>query len=317
LNFGDILAALLDPHMERNPPMSARLKTAIYLPNFGPFGDARAIADLARDAESAGWDGFFLWDHIVERDDAGNPLPCADPLLALTAAAMQTSSIMLGTTVTPLPRRRPHKLARETVTLDRLSNGRLILGVGIGLGKSEWDHLGEETDLRSRGDMLDEGLDILTGLWSGAPFQFDGDHYHVEQVQFLPPPFQQPRIPIWVGGNWPNKRPFRRMARWDGMFPLFDVYGPERETAFAEAVAFVQAERERLSLHTPFDVIKMGWLPGNDPAEAAAHLHAAAKACATWWLELMMPEVYGLSPTDPQAYPVLRNRVMQGPPATA
>jgi alkanesulfonate monooxygenase SsuD/methylene tetrahydromethanopterin reductase-like flavin-dependent oxidoreductase (luciferase family) len=295
--------------------MSTRLKTAVYLPNHGPFGDARIIADLARDAESAGWDGFFLWDHIAECDEDGGSLPCTDPWLALTAAAMQTTSIILGTTVTPLPRRRPHKLARETVTLDRLSSGRLILSVGIGLGKIEWDHLGEETDLRSRGSMLDEGLNILTGLWSGEPFQFEGEHYHIEQTQFLPPPFQQPRIPIWVGGTWPNKRPFRRMARWDGMFPLFDVYGPEQEPVFAEAVAFVLAERERLGLNEPFDVIKMGMSPGDDPAEAAARINPAVKAGATWWLELLMAEVYGFSPTDPQAYTVLRTRVMQGPPA--
>jgi len=295
--------------------MSAKLKTAIYLPNHGPFGNARTIANLARDAESAGWDGFFLWDHIAEQDEAGGSLPCADPWLALTAAAMQTTSIILGTTVTPLPRRRPHKLARETVTLDRLSKGRLILSVGIGGGKIEWDHLGEETDLRSRGRMLDEGLDILDGLWSGEPFQFDGEHYHIEQAQFLPPPFQQPRIPIWVGGVWPNKRPFRRMARWDGMFPLFNVYGPEQEPVFAEAVVFVQAERERLGLNESFDVIKMGMSPGDESAEAAARINAATKAGATWWLELLMPEVYGLSPTDPQAFTVLRTRVMQGPPS--
>ena len=295
--------------------MSTRLKTAIYLPNYGPFGDAHVIADLARDAESAGWDGFFLWDHIAAHNDADGSLSCTDPWLALTAAAMQTTSIMLGTTVTPLPRRRPHKLARETVTLDRLSGGRLILSVGIGLGQSEWDHLGEETDQRSRGRMLDEGLDILAGLWSGEPFQFDGEHYHIEQAQFLPTPFQQPRIPVWVGGFWPNKRPFRRMACWDGMFPLFDLHGPEQETVFAEAVAFVQAQRERLGLNEPFDVIKMGMTPDNDPAEAAALLNSAAKAGATWWLELLMPEVYGLSPTDPQAYTVLRTHMIQGPPA--
>ena len=295
--------------------MSARLKTAVYLPNYGPFGDARAIADLARDAESAGWDGFFVWDHIAPHDDEGVSLPCTDPWLALTAAAIQTTSILLGTTVTPLPRRRPHKLARETVTLDRLSNGRLILGVGIGLGQGEWDHLGEETDLRSRGRMLDEGLDILAGLWSGEPFQFEGEHYHIEQAQFLPPPLQQPRIPVWVGGLWPNKRPFRRMARWDGMFPLFDVFGPQQEPVFAEAVAFVQSERQRLGLDEPFDVIKMGMSPGDDPAEAAARINSASRAGATWWLELLMPEVYGLSPTDTQAYTVLRARVLQGPPA--
>jgi alkanesulfonate monooxygenase SsuD/methylene tetrahydromethanopterin reductase-like flavin-dependent oxidoreductase (luciferase family) len=294
--------------------MSAKLKTAIYLPNFGPFGDARVIADLARDAESAGWDGFFLWDHIATYDDDGGSLPHTDPWLALTAAAMQTTSIILGTTVTPLPRRRPHKLARETVTLDRLSRGRLILGVGIGLGKREWDHLGEETDLRSRGRMLDEGLEILAGLCSGKPFQFDGEHYHIEQAQFLPPSFQQPRIPVWVGGEWPHKRPFRRMARWDGMFPLFNVWGLEQEPVFSEAVAFVEAERERLGLNEPFDVIKMGMSPGDDPAEAADRINSAAKVGATWWLELLMPEAYDFNPTDPQSFTVLRTRVMQGPP---
>ena len=282
------------------------MKFGIYLPNFGPFGDARVVAELAREAESTGWDGFFLWDHIALHGDDGVSLPHSDPWLALTAAAMQTTTIILGTTVTPLPRRRPHKLARETVTLDRLSSGRLILSVGIGLGKREWDHLGEETNLRSRGRMLDEGLEILTGLWSGEPFHFDGDHYHIEQAQFLPQPFQQPRIPVWVGGEWPNKRPFRRMARWDGMFPLFNVWGPEQEAVFAEAVDFVQAERERLGLNGPFDVIKMGMSPVDDPAEATARINSAAKAGATWWLELLMPEVYDFNPTDPHAFTVLR-----------
>jgi alkanesulfonate monooxygenase SsuD/methylene tetrahydromethanopterin reductase-like flavin-dependent oxidoreductase (luciferase family) len=162
--------------------------------------------------------------------------------------------------------------------------------------------------------MLDEGLEILVGLWSGDPFQYDGEHYHIEQAHFLPTPLQQPRIPIWVGGSWPFKRPFHRMARWDGMFPLFDVFGPEQEPVFAEAVASVRAERDRLGMTGPFDVIKMGMSPGDDPAEAAARANAAIGAGATWWLELLMPEVYGLSPTDPQAYEFLRTRVMQGPP---
>lgn len=295
--------------------MTTRLKTAVYLPNHGPFGDARVIADLARDAESSGWDGFFLWDHIAEQSEAGVMVPCADPWVALTAAAMQTTVIKLGTTVTPLPRRRPHKLARETVTLDHLSNGRLILSVGIGGGKLEWDHLGEETDLRTRGQMLNEGLDVLVGLWSGEPFNFNGEHYHIEQMQFLPPSFQQPHIPVWVGGFWPNKKPFQRMARWDGMFPLFSVYGPEQEPVFVEAVAYVKAEREQLGLSEPFDVIKMGMSPGDDPSEAAAIIEPAINAGATWWLELLMPEVYGFDPTDPKAFSVMRNRVLQGPPS--
>jgi alkanesulfonate monooxygenase SsuD/methylene tetrahydromethanopterin reductase-like flavin-dependent oxidoreductase (luciferase family) len=186
--------------------------------------------------------------------------------------------------------------------------------VGIGGGKIEWKYLGEETDLQTRGCMLDEGLDVLVGLWSGEHFQFDGEHYHIQQAHFLPTPVQKPRIPIWVGGFWPNKRPFRRMASWDGMFPLFEVFGPEQEPVIAEAVAFVQDERERLGLNGPFDVIKMGMSPGDDPEEASAHINSAAKAGATWWLELLMPEVYGLYHTDPAAFDVLRNRVLQGPP---
>lgn len=295
--------------------MSPRLKTALYLPNYGPFGDARTVADLTRDAESAGWDGFFLWDHIAPLNDDEDPVACADPWLALTAAAMQTTTITLGTTVTPLPRRRPQVLARETVTLDRLSKGRLVLGVGIGGGKSEWDHLGEETDLRTRGDMLDEGLEVLVGLWSGEPFEFDGEHYHIEGAEFLPPPIQGKRIPVWVGGVWPNKHPFHRMARWDGMFPLFNVFGPEQEPVFAEAVAFVKAVRKHLGLTEPFDVIKMGMTPGNDPSEAALILNPAVEAGATWWLELLMPEVYGKSPNDPKAHSILRRRVLEGPPS--
>ena len=295
--------------------MADKLKTAVYLPNHGPFGDARTIADLARDAEVAGWDGFFIWDHIAERDEAGTSLPCADPWVSLAAAAIQTTSITLGTTVTPLPRRRPHKLARETVTLDRLCGGRLVLSVGIGGGPLEWDNLGEETDLPCRGRMLDEGLEVLAGLWSGEPYHFKGEHYQVKGAHFLPKPIQEPRIPVWVGGVWPNKRPFRRMARWDGMFPLFNVFGPEQEPVFTEAVAFVKAERERLGLDEPFDVIKMGMTPADDPAEAAARIEPAREAGATWWLELLMAEVYGLYPTDPKAFQVLHDRVVQGPPS--
>ena len=128
----------------------------IYLPPFGPYSDARVLADLARDAEQTGWDGFFLWDHIAPAPDW--PKPMVDPWIALTAVALNTQTIQFGPMVTPLPRRRPWKYARETVSLDRLSGGRLIAGVGIGLGDQEWDRLDEETDIKTRGAMLDEGI---------------------------------------------------------------------------------------------------------------------------------------------------------------
>ena len=134
------------------------MKFGIYLPNFGSYGEARVLANLAQDAENSGWDGFFIWDHI-----AGLTLPMVDPWVALAAIAVTTHRIRIGTTVTPLPRRRPWKLAREAVSIDHLSGGRLTLGVGIGGGESEWAHLGEQPDLKKRGAMLDEALSVLVG----------------------------------------------------------------------------------------------------------------------------------------------------------
>jgi alkanesulfonate monooxygenase SsuD/methylene tetrahydromethanopterin reductase-like flavin-dependent oxidoreductase (luciferase family) len=190
---------------------------AIDTPNFGDFADAQVLADLAREAEQAGWDGFFLWDHI----GAGWEVPIGDPWVQMAAMAMTTERIKLGTLVTPVPRRRPWKLAREAVTLDQLSNGRLILGVGIG-GDSghEFSCFGESPDDKLHGAMLDEGLDVLTGLWTGEPFSYQGAHYRIDGARFLPTPVQTPRIPIWVAGIWPHPRPFRRAARWDGVCAL-------------------------------------------------------------------------------------------------
>jgi alkanesulfonate monooxygenase SsuD/methylene tetrahydromethanopterin reductase-like flavin-dependent oxidoreductase (luciferase family) len=178
--------------------------------------------------------------------------------VALSAIAMTTERITIGTTVTPLPRRRPWKLAREAVSVDRLSGGRMVLGVGIGLGVHEWDHLGEETDQRTRGAMLDEGLDIITGLWFGKPFSYAGDHYQIAEAHFQPTPVQQPRIPVWVGGLWPNKAPMRRAARWDGVFPLLGMepMDPDEELArFRECVAYVNDQRAQQAI-TGFDLMQ-------------------------------------------------------------
>jgi len=284
------------------------MQYGIYLPNFGPYGDARVLAGLARDAENAGWDGFFLWDHV-----AGYSLPFVDPWVALTAVALNTQRIRIGTTVTPLPRRRPWKLARETVSLDHLSGGRLTLSVGIGLGQAEWDDLGEETDLKKRGAMLDEALDVLVGLWSGEPFSYAGQHYHVAQAHFLPKPLQQPRIPIWVGGFWPNKAPFRRAAKWDGMFPLFQTDDEAEELAQLEkAVAYVKARRPQ---DQPFDVLCVGMTPGAEPARAVATVEHYLQRGATWWMEMIAPFMGGKGLDDAE-WPVeaMRERVLQGPP---
>jgi alkanesulfonate monooxygenase SsuD/methylene tetrahydromethanopterin reductase-like flavin-dependent oxidoreductase (luciferase family) len=228
---------------------------------------------------------------------------------------MRTARVRIGTTVTPLPRRRPWKLARETVSIDRLSGGRLILGVGIGGGEAEWDHLGEETDLRTRGAMLDEALDVLVGLWQGEPFSYDGQFYHVKDATFTPRPVQRPRIPIWVGGFWPHKAPFRRAARWDGMFPLFQFDSDEAELdQFKAAMAYVEARRES---DAPFDVIAMGVTPGEGD-DQAQQVRAYQTAGATWWLELIAPFRFdrGLD-EEPWPLAAMRERVCQGPPVTS
>ena len=193
---------------------------ALALPNGGECGDPRILADLAALAEISGWDAVLLEDYICYTNSAYFSLPGSptyDPWVALAAMALLTKHIRLGTSVTPLPRRHPWKLARETVTLDHLSQGRLILGVGSGDLRDRGFMLqGETLDARQRAELLDEGLEILVGLWSGIPFSYQGQHYTIDDVTFLPRPAQSPRIPIWVGGGWPHPGPTQRAVRWDG-----------------------------------------------------------------------------------------------------
>ncbi len=182
-----------------------------------PAGDARVAADFAFEAEQAGWDGFFMWE----------PVWGIDAWVSLTAAAMRTQRIRLGTMLTPMSRMRPWKLASETVTLDHLSNGRVILSVGLGAVDTGFAEFGEVTDRKTRAELLDEGLDILTGLWRGQPFSYEGKHYHIKPTQFFPPPtpVQQPRIPIWVVGAWRREtatrreKSMQRALRYDGLLP--------------------------------------------------------------------------------------------------
>jgi alkanesulfonate monooxygenase SsuD/methylene tetrahydromethanopterin reductase-like flavin-dependent oxidoreductase (luciferase family) len=284
------------------------VRYGLYLPNFGAFGEARAVAELARDAEGAGWDGLFLWDHVARdcRTDV------VDPWVALSAAAMVTRRLRLGALVTPLARRRPWKLARETVSLDRLSGGRLVFGAGLGSGAaSEWERLGEETDPRVRAEKLDEGLAVLTGLWRGEPFGFDGRHHRVRDACFVPPPLQRPRPPVWIAGYWPNRAPLRRAARWDGMFPLFRETPPEDVRCLEAAVRYV---RERRRDAGPFDVVHLSHAgPDADPARAVAPY---AEAGATWWLERLTPDAFGSGWLETWPVARMHARVRAGPPRT-
>lgn len=280
------------------------MQYAIYMPPGDQFADPRLLADLAQEAEQAGWDGFFIWDHVV--------LGCSDrvldPWVGLSAVAMVTRRMRIGTMVTPIPRRRPWKLARETATLDRLSNGRLTLGVGTGLGAKEWDDLGEETSPKARGEMLDEALQVLTGLWRGESFSFQGKYYHVKDACFLPTPLQ-PRIPIWVGGFWPRKAPMRRAARYDGVYPLFDVWQePQKLERFKEAVAFVRAQRPAAET---FDILAIGGTRSSQDCEA---VRLYQEAGATWWMEAIDPWSFGWPNSGPWPVDEMRQRVRLGPP---
>ncbi|MEO7001598.1 MAG: LLM class flavin-dependent oxidoreductase [Ktedonobacterales bacterium] len=291
------------------------MQFGIALPPFGPCADLTTLANMAADAEEAGWDGIFLWDDITQE----KPIAIADTWIALAAIALRTRRLRLGATVTPLARRRPWKVARETITLDHLSQGRLIVGVGLGAGPAEFDDLGEEADPRVRAAMLDEGLDILAGLWSGEPFQHEGTHYHIRNAQFLPRPIQTPRIPIWVGGLWPGRAPFRRAARWDGVFPLgldlsfTEMMAPENVQA---VLSFVQEQRAHAGLaDKPFDVVHSGLSSGSDPQVDWALAQTYAAAGVTWWLEHLTPHRWAnVESGDEWPLEAMRQRIRLGPP---
>ncbi|MFP5298774.1 MAG: LLM class flavin-dependent oxidoreductase [Actinomycetota bacterium] len=198
------------------------MRFGLAVPNFADFSDVHLIQEVVTSAEASGWDGFFLWDHIA-RSSAWEPgLPFADVTVALTAVALATTRITFGTLVTPVPRRRPQKLAREFATLDRLSGGRVVLGVGIGSPvQDEFTAFGEQDDARTRGDILDESLEAIQRLWSGEPVDLDGEHVRIHTPPFLPTPLQRPRIPIWAAARWPSTgRTLRRARGLDGIVPI-------------------------------------------------------------------------------------------------
>jgi alkanesulfonate monooxygenase SsuD/methylene tetrahydromethanopterin reductase-like flavin-dependent oxidoreductase (luciferase family) len=278
------------------------MRFGIHTPNFGEFHDARVMADLAREAEDAGWDGYFIWDHVFWTWP--NNQPAADPWTLLTAMAAAAERIRIGPLVTPLPRRRPQTLARQTATLDRFSGGRLILGVGIG---GDWfgdySAFGETPDQKVHGEMLDEGLEVLAQAWSGEEFSFEGRHFAVREAQFLPKPIQEPRIPVWVAGMWPGTKPFRRAARWDGVFPLRKDDEPMQPQDHRAMISFIMEHRDSSA---PFDVVHGGNTPGDDYASASEIVAPYADAGVTWWLES-----FGSDATVEET----RKRIRQGPPS--
>jgi alkanesulfonate monooxygenase SsuD/methylene tetrahydromethanopterin reductase-like flavin-dependent oxidoreductase (luciferase family) len=279
------------------------MKFGMFLPNFGWFGDIGLLVDIAVEAEEAGWDGFFIWDHMVL--SINNPCEVVDPWIALSAIACAAKRMRIGTHITPLPRRRPWKLARESVTLDHLSRGRLILGVGIGTPPDpEFAAFSEETDVRIRAEKLDEGLEIVIGFWSGQPFSFSGKHYQVSSVTFLPQSYQKPRIPIWVGGCIPHAAPFKRAARFDGVAPVHTEW--PRQVSLQEledVLEIVWWERGNLE---DYDVVICGETTGTNPIHDRQKIEPWIGVGVTWWLE----DIHGLRAD----LDTLRERLRAGPP---
>jgi hypothetical protein len=267
-----------------------------------PTGDARTAAEFALQAEQSGWDGFFVWE----------PVWGIDAWISLTAAAMVTEHIKLGTMLTPLSRMRPWKLASETATLDNLSKGRVILAVGLGAVDTGFEDFDEITDRKTRAELLDEGLEILTNLWSGVPFGHAGKHYQVEITEktFQPPPapVQKPRIPIWVVGGWPSKKSMQRALRYDGLLPA--ILGEDGKvrldtiipSEILEMKQFIDTNRDQKN---PFDIILEGQTPGDDPQKAGAIVSSYRDVGVTWWIEALW---------EIQEIEDLLTRIKQGPP---
>jgi len=262
--------------------MTLKVKYGIAVPNVGEiFSSVKELVEIAITAEESGWDGFFIWDIIYSSRDP--VLPVIDPWITLTAVAAKTEKIMIGTTVTPLPRRRPWKIARETVTLDHYSNGRLILGVGLGYDPEvEFGAFGEETNNRIRAKKLDESLEIIQKLWSGNPFSYKGEHYEIKDVCFKPKPFQTPRIKIWGAGSWPNKKPFIRASKLDGVIPFNNETMYPELNEMKEIIEFISGYRD---VETNFDIVAYGKTSGVDIEESKEIIREFANIGITWWAE--------------------------------
>jgi alkanesulfonate monooxygenase SsuD/methylene tetrahydromethanopterin reductase-like flavin-dependent oxidoreductase (luciferase family) len=271
------------------------VRYALTLPPFAEWSDPRTIMAMAGEAEAAGWDAFFLWDHVTWNPAWGGTPPIADPWVCLAAAATVTSRVRLGTMVTPLARRRPQQVARQVVTLDHLSGGRVVLGVGLG---DDFDYVAFGEPLAGRGRRLDDALTVLTGLLSGEPVDFDGDGVSVHSPPSLPRPVNG-RIPIWIGGHWPNPAPFARAARFDGVVP--------RRAGAGDGLVDVD---DLLAIRVAigrdgdgFAYVACGSTASPTDTDAIV---VWDRAGANWWLESLHPWGGGIDG--------MRDRVRAGPP---
>ena len=269
-------------------------------------GTVGELVELASEAEHAGWDGVFVADALSIETPKFRAFPWFDPWVALAGMAAHTKQVKLGTFITPPSRRRPWKLAREVATLDHLSNGRAILAVGLGAAEDDggFYKVGEAMDLKVRGQMLDESLAIIAGLWTGEPFSHEGEHYRVQQMTMLPPPVQRPRVPVWVVGVWSKEKSLARALRWDGIIP--QKYRPaptEMALSSDEVLAVKKCVDRRRDSTAPFEIITGGSTPAKSRKRALEIVRPFIEAGATWWMEHVWSD-----------QKKVRARIQQGPP---
>lgn len=269
-----------------------------------PGGDVRTIPEMAMEAEAAGWDGVFIPDCISIDTSDYSPGPIYDPWILLALMAARTERIILGPMLAAISRRRPWKLARETMTLDHVSGGRLVLPVGLGAAADDagFYKVGEEMTARGRAQLVDECLEILNGAWSGEKFSHDGELYHVQPMKLLPPSLQRPRIPVWVVGAWPREKSMQRVLRWDGIIPQKMGDEPMTPDDIRAIKAYIEARREQT---TPFEITWEGETPGDDLEHARDLVRPWIDAGITWWMEARWNNA-GLDE--------VRERIRQGPP---
>jgi alkanesulfonate monooxygenase SsuD/methylene tetrahydromethanopterin reductase-like flavin-dependent oxidoreductase (luciferase family) len=259
------------------------LRCAVGVPNVGQFADPRLIMELAVLAERSGWAAIFMWDHLLYRDD----WPVTDPWVTLAGVAARTDRLRLGIMVAALPRQLPWEVAKRALTLHQLSEGRFLLGAGLGSMPEEYESFGNEAGLRVRAERLDEALEIITRLWRDESVTYEGRHFQVEKAAMRPLLGDGESIPIWTGGRWPNRPPFRRAAHWDGVIATHSSFG-KGETMppdeLAAAVDFVNSYRAPGA--SPLDVAVEGASP-TDATVAWDQVSPYLEAGLTWWVEAL------------------------------
>lgn len=289
---------------------NTRLNFGIVLPNWIVGNDTEQLVEFAIASEEAGWDGVFLADHLMfPHGDYEGPenMDFHDPWITMAGIATQTSDIRMGSWITPIPRRQPWQVARDLATLDQLSDGRILLGTGLGVIPTNYAPFGRSDDPVTLGKRYDEALDVISGLWSGEPFSYDGDHFSIDDAVLLPTPAQEPRIPIVAGGIWPNKKPIQRGARWDGIVPHWEGDGavPGDATVVPEEVLRDLITYYNKHNEEPGEIM----LPIDPPGKSPNYLEVCQQLGATWMYsrDLREPE-YVSNPT------LALDRIREGPP---